>query len=213
MITLTAFRQLPPFAQGIARDLRVRWALEEAGLPYRETLIAFEDLASPGYRALQPFGQVPAIEEDEFTLFESGAIIGYIAERCEALCPSDPKGRARTQAWMFAALNSVEPQVQALVQVDLFFKNEPWAAGRRPSALEMVQKRLAVLETRLQGRDYLEDRFTAGDLLMTTVLRFLRHTELVSARPVLKAYQARCEARPAFKKALADHMRPFAAAA
>src|SRR6185437_15311811 len=144
MITLTAFRQLPPFAKGIARDLRVRWALEEAGLPYREKLMTFEDLATPDYRALQPFGQVPAIEEDGFSLFESGAIVGYIAERSAALCPSDPKGKARTQAWMFAALNSVEPQVQALVQVDLFYKNEPWAAGRRPSALEMVQKRLAV---------------------------------------------------------------------
>jgi glutathione S-transferase len=213
MITLYAFRQLPPFAQGIARDLRVRWALEEAGLPYRETLILFEDLAKPDYRALQPFGQVPAIEDDGFTLFESGAIVGYVGERCEALLPRDPKERARTQAWMFAALNSVEPHIQAVVQLDLFFKNEPWAAGRRPSALEAAEKRLAVLENRLKTRDYLEDRFTAGDLLMVTALRFLRHTDLVTGRPALKAYLARCEARPAFQKALADHMRPFAAAA
>jgi glutathione S-transferase len=213
MMTLYAFAQLPPFAQGLARDLRVRWALEEAGLPYRETLIRFEDLASPDYRALQPFGQVPAIEEDGFSLFESGAIVGYIGERSEGLLPKAPKERARCQAWMFAALNSVEPPVQALVQVDVFFKDQPWAAQRRPSALDMVGKRLAALETRLHGRDWLEDRFTAGDLLMTTVLRMLRHTDLVSSRPALKAYQARCEARPAFQKALADHMRPFAAAA
>jgi glutathione S-transferase len=213
MITLTAFRSVPPFARGLVRDLRVRWALEEAGIPYRERLIGPEDQATAAYRALQPFGQVPAIEEDGFKLFESGAIVHRIAERCEALMPSDANGRARTLAWMFAALNSVEPPIQNLAVLDLFHAGEAWAAARRPLLIEAVQKRLEALQGWLGGRDYLEDRFTAGDLLMTTVLRILRHTDIVSGRPALNAYRDRCEGRPAFCKALADHLRPFAAGA
>jgi glutathione S-transferase len=213
MIKLTAFRSLPPFAQGLARDFRVRWALEEARIPYEEVLIGPEDRASAAYRALQPFGQIPAIEEDELKLFESGAIVLYIAERSEALAPSDAHGLARTRAWMFAALNSVEPAVQNLGALDLFHAGEAWAAERRPTAVAAVQKRLSELEDWLGGRDYLEDRFTAGDLLMTTVLRILRHTDIVSGWPTLRAYQERCEARPAFQKAMADHLRPYQAAA
>jgi glutathione S-transferase len=213
MITLTAFRSVPPVVRGLVRDLRVRWAFEEAGIRYRERLIEREDLATAAYRALQPFGQVPAIEEDGFKLFESGAIVLRISEACEALMPTDAAGRARTTAWMFAAVNSVEPPIQNLVGVDLFYASEAWAAARRPQLVEMVQNRLAALEEWLGGRDHLEDRFTAGDLLMTTVLRMLRHTDLVSARPALKAYQERCEARPAFQKALADHLKPFEASA
>ena len=211
MITLSAFRWVPPFAQGQVRDFRVRWALEEAGIPYREMLVGSEDLATAGYRALQPFGQVPAIEMDELKLFESGAIVLHIAERCETLMPRDANGRARTIAWMFAALNSVEPPVQELGRLDAFHSGEAWAAARRPMAVEAAQKRLAELENWLGGRDHLENRFTAGDLLMTTVLRILRNTDLVSGRPALKAYQERCEARPAFQKAMADHLRPFEA--
>ena len=213
MIKLTAFRALPSFAQGLARDFRVRWALEEAGVPYEVRLIGPDDQASAAYRALQPFGQVPAIEADGLKLFESGAIVLYIAERSEALAPPDAEGLARTKAWMFAALNSVEPAVQTLVALDLFHAGEAWAAERRPMAVEAVQKRLAALEQWLGGRDYLEDRFTAGDLLMTTVLRILRHTDIVSGRPALRAYQERCEARPAFQKAMADHLKPYQAAA
>jgi glutathione S-transferase len=211
MITLTAFRSVPPFARGLVRDLRVRWALEEAGIPYRERLVGSEDLATASYRALQPFGQVPAIETDELKLFESGAIVLHIAERSETLMPSDANGRARTTAWMFAALNSVEPRIQGLAELDLFHAGEAWASTRRPMAVAAAQNRLGALEDWLDGRDYLEDRFTAGDLMMTTVLRILRHTELVSERPELKAYQERCEARPSFQKALADHLRPFEA--
>lgn len=210
MITLTAFRSVPPFAQGLVRDLRVRWALEEAGIPYQEKLLGPGDQATAAYRALQPFGQVPAIESGDLKLFESGAIVIHIAEGSEALMPSDVNGRARASAWIFAALNSVEPHVQNLAQIDLFNTSESWAAERRPAALEMVQKRLAALEGWLGDRFYLEDRFTAADLMMTTVLRILRHTDIISERPVLNAYQARCEARPAFQKALADHLRPFA---
>lgn len=213
MITLTAFRSVPPVVRGLVRDLRVRWALEEAGLQYRERLIGREDLATAAYRALQPFGQVPAIEEDGFKLFESGAIVLHIAERSEALLPADATARARTTAWMFAAVNTVEPPIQDLAGVDLFYADQAWAAARRPMLVDAVQKRLAALEFWLAGRDYLEDRFTAGDLLMTTVLRMLRHTEIVSARPSLKAYKERCEARPTFQKALADHLKPFEASA
>jgi len=208
-LRLSAFRSVPPFAQGLVRDLRVRWALHEAGIPYEERLIGPEDQASAAYRALQPFGQVPAIETPELDLFESGAIVLHIAEQSEALLPRDAKGRARATAWMFAALNSVEPPVQQLAAIDLFYAGEAWAQARRPGVVEMVQKRLGALEEWLRGRDWLEGRFTAGDLLMTTVLRILRHTDLVSGRSVLKAYQERCEARPAFAKALAEHLRPF----
>jgi glutathione S-transferase len=213
MITLSAFRWVPPLAQGLVRDLRVRWALEEAGIPYQERLIGPEDQGTAAYRALQPFGQVPAIETGNLKLFESGAIVIHIAERSDALMPSDPNGRARTCAWIFAALNSVEPQIQNLAELDLFHAREAWAPMRRPMAAEAVQKRLAAVENWLGDRDYLEDRFTAADLMMTTVLRILRHTDMVSDRPVLKAYQARCEARPAFRKAMADHLRPFEAKA
>jgi glutathione S-transferase len=213
LVTLSAFRWVPPFAQGIVRDVRVRWALEEAGIPYQERLIGPDDQASAGYRALQPFGQVPAIETGELKLFESGAIVMHIADRSEALMPSDPNGQARTRAWVFAALNSVEPSIQNLAEIDLFRAREAWVPLRRPQVVEAVQKRLTAVENWLGGRDHLEDRFTAADLVMTTVLRILRHTDIVSERPILKAYQGRCESRPAFKKAMADHLKPFQAIA
>src|SRR5260221_7540155 len=147
MIKLTAFRSLPPFAQGLARDFRVRWALEEARVPYEEVLIGPEDQASADYRALQPFGQIPTIEVDELKLFESGAIVLYIAERSEALAPSDAHGLARTNTWIFAALNSVEPAVVTLAGLDLFLAGEAWAAESRPVAVQAVQKGLGGPET------------------------------------------------------------------
>jgi glutathione S-transferase len=209
-IEVSAFRWVPPFARGLVRDLRVRWALEEAGLTYVPRLIGPEDRDSESYRTLQPFGQVPAYREDGLELFESGAIVLHVAERSEALMPRDPAARARAIVWKFAALNSVEPHVQHLAAIDLFHADEAWAQARRPGAVELVKSRLAVLAQRLHGREYLEDRFTAGDLLMTTVLRILRHTDLVSEHPALDVYVRRCEARPAFQKALADQMAPFA---
>ena len=213
MITLTTYKWVPDFVAPLMRAFRVRWALEEAGLPYREMLLSFDDRTNQAYRTLQPFGQVPAAEFDGFGLFESGAIVHHIAERCEALLPTDPKTRARALTWMFCALNTVEPAVQQLGEIDFFNANEAWAAARRPTVLGRVEARLDVLAARLAERDYLEDRFTAGDLLMTTVLRILRETDLVSRRPALHAYQTRCEARPAFQRALADHLKPFAEAA
>ncbi|MDC0715207.1 glutathione S-transferase [Stigmatella sp. ncwal1] len=166
MITVSAFKWVPPFAQGVVRDLRVRWALEEAGLAYQARLIDAEVQASADYRALQPFGQVPVFEEGNLALFESGAIVLHVASRSEALLPADEAGRARAITWVFAALNSIEIQIQQLAD-------------------------------------------TVGDLMMTTVLRILRHTDLLDAEPALKAYKERCEARPAFQRALAAHMEAF----
>jgi len=211
MIRVSAFQWVPPFAQGLVRDLRVRWALGEAGEEYEERLLGPGDQGG-AYRRLQPFGQVPAYEEDGLELFESGAIVHHIAERSPALMPRDAAGRARVTTWMFAALNSVEPQVQNLAGIDLFYADEEWAKLRRPGAVEAVQGRLAVLASWLREREYLVDgRFTAADLMMTTVLRILRHTDLVRNEPVLHAYQQRCEARPAFQTALAAQLAPFEA--
>ena len=210
MITVSAFRWVPPFARGLVRDLRVRWALEEAGLPHQARLIGPEDQKSKDYRAMQPFGQVPAYEEEGLVLFESGAILLHIAERSDVLMPSDAKSRARTTAWIFAAINSVEPHIQNLTAIDLFHADQDWAKQRRPGALQLAQSRLAALSDWLGSRDYLEDRFTVADLLMTTVLRIPRHCDLVTQYPTLDAYRLRCEARPAFKRALDAQMADFA---
>ena len=209
MITLTGFSWVPPFARGLVRDLRVRWALEEAAIPYNEKLISQDDKDSPEYRAVQPFGQVPVIEEDGLILFESGAIVLRLAEGCEALCPRDDAGRAKMTQWVIAALNSIEPHIQNLTSIDIFFAEEAWAKARRPGAEALAKLKLEALAKRLQGREYLEDRFTAGDLMMVTVLRNLRHTDLVSGHPVLGPYMARCEARPAFQRALKAQMESF----
>lgn len=211
MITVTAFRWVPEFARGLVRDLRVRWACEEAGLPYRERLIGPEDQASTDYRALQPFGQVPAVEEDGLSLFESGAIVLHIGARSPALMPSDDAGRARATTWVFAAINSIEPRVTQLAEIDLFCAGQEWTKVRRPEVEKFVKRRLSELAACLGERDYLDGRFTVGDLMMTTVLRILRHTDLVAAEPRLKAYQDRCEARPAFGRALNAQMAAFGA--
>lgn len=209
MITISAFKSVPPFAQGLVRDLRVRWALEEAGLPYQARLIDREVQGSADYRSLQPFGQVPAFAEDDVTLFESGSIVLHVGARSEVLLPADAAARARATTWVFAALNSIEPAVQQLAEIDLFFPDQEWAKLRRPIVVERVKLRLSELASCLGKKDYLEDRFTAGDLMMTTVLRILRHTDLLAGEPALKAYKERCEARPAFQKALAAQMAPF----
>jgi len=211
MIRIYTFALVRDVARGLVRDLRVRWALEEAGLPYEVKLIELgAGQADPEYRKLQPFGQVPAYEEDGVQLFESGAIVQHIAERCGTLLPTDPAGRARTITWMYAALCTIEPKVQNLTLLEVFHMEEEWAKLRRPAATFAVRRRLAELAERLGKNDYLADnRFTAADLLMTTVLRILRHGNLVAEQPALAAYQARCEARPAFRKALADQIAVY----
>lgn len=213
MIRVTAFKWVPPFAAGLARDLRVRWALEEAGIPYEEKLIGQEEQSSPEYRALQPFGQVPVYEEEvdgqRIELFESGAIVLHIAERSEILLPSDPAARAKVIAWLFAALNSMEPFIGGLTQIDLFAADSEWGKLRRPEVLQRLEKRLDEFASALGEDEYLVGSFSAADLMMTTVLRILRHTDLVEKRANLAAYKQRCEARPAFQKALADQLAPF----
>ncbi len=211
MIQISAFRWVPPFAQGLVRDHRVRWALEEAGLPYEAQLIDREVQGSDAYRELQPFGQVPVYQEDGIELFESGAIVLHVAEKSEALMPADPAGRARTRTWVLAALNTIEPHIQQLVACDIFHVGEEWTVARRPQVVEMIRKRLGELATALGDKDYLEGRFTAGDLMMASVLRILRHTDLVAERPNLQAYVQRCEARPAFRRAIAAQMAAFEA--
>ncbi len=214
MITISAFRQAPPFVQGLVRDLRVRWALNEAGLAYRTRLLAMGEQQAPDYRAWQPFAQVPAYEEDGLTLFESGAIVLHIAARSAVLLPAEPAARSRAITWVFAALNTMEVFIQQLAQVDGLYAGQEWARLRRPELERMVKRRLGELGARLGDQEYLDGaHFTAGDLMMTTVLRILRHTELVAAEPALPAYQARCEARPAFQRALREQLEAFEAAA
>ena len=209
MITISAFKWVPPFARGQVRDLRVRWALEEAGLPYRVRLIDADDQASPDYRAQQPFGQIPMFEENGLVLFETGSIVLHIGARSEVLVPSDDAGMARAITWLFAALNSIEVVLQPLAELDFFYPDQEWAKLRRPDAEKAVKRRLAELASWLGDREYLEDRFTVGDLMMSTVLRIAGHTDLVDAEPKLKAYQGRCEARPAFQRALRDQLASF----
>jgi glutathione S-transferase len=203
MITISAFESIPEFARGLVRDLRVRWALEEAGLSYRTRLLKFGDQDKADYRALQPFGQVPIFEEDGLVLFESGAIVLHIGARSEALLPKDAGARGRATQWLVAALNSIEPFIMNVVLIDVFYANEEWAKLRRPGAVEFLRRRLSALSKSLGDKLYLDgDRFTAGDLMMTTVLRMLRHTDIVTSDKRLAAYIERCTARPAFTRAL-----------
>jgi glutathione S-transferase len=214
MITISAFKWVPEFAHGLVRDLRARWALEEAGLPYKTRLLEQGDQDKPDYRALQPFGQVPIIEDNGLVLFESGAIVLHIGERSEALLPKDAGARARATQWLIAALNSIEPFVMDVARIDIFYPNEEWAKLRRPGAVEFVQKRLSSLSKTLGDKAWLDgDRFTAGDLMMSTVLRILKHTDIVTSDKRLAAYVERCTARPAFKRALAAQIGDFRKAA
>lgn len=206
-IVVWGFRNPPVFAQGLVRDLRVRWALEEAGRAYESRLIGVEERSSESYRRKHPFAMVPAMETGGETLIESGAIVYSIAEGCDALMPADK--RAETLTWMFVALNTVEPPVNNLSVMDLQHSEAEWAKLRRPAVVDMVKARLRVLSERLEGRDTLLGGFTAADILMVTVLRLIRHTDLVAEFPAVDAYLKRCEARPAFQKALRDHMADF----
>jgi len=212
MITVSAFSHVPDFAKGLVRDLRVRWALEEAGLAYRTRLLEQGDQDMPDYRMLQPFGQVPIFEEDGLVLFESGAIVLQIAERCEALLPKDPGARARAIQWLIAALNSVEPSIVNVFLIDFLYANQEWAKLRRPSAVDLMNKKLDAVAKRLDDQPFLDgERFTAGDLMMTSVLRF--HPDVQKWDPRLAAYIDRCTARPAFKRALNAQLGDFRQAA
>jgi len=206
-IEITAFRWVPEFARGLVRDLRARWALEEAGLDYRVRLLDQDRPAE--YLLEQPFNQVPCFRDDQVQMFETGAIAQYIGEKAENLLPRDPRGRYRAIQWTYAALNSVEPAILNVVLIDLFYKDEEWAKLRRPGAVEFARLKLKRVSDWLGDKDWLEGRFTIGDLLMVTVLRNLRHTDLVAEFPNLAAFLKRGEARPAFQRALSDQLAAF----
>lgn len=208
-VQITALSWVPDFARGQVRDLRVRWALEEAGIPYSVRKYHGAMPRPVDYLQEQPFDQVPSYSDGEVRMFESGAIVLHIGEKSEALLPADAQGRARAVTWLFAALNSVEPHVWQLALIDLFYAGEEWAKLRRPSLTEFVNKRLSRLADHLGDRDFLEDRFTAGDLLMTSVLRILDNSNVLDAHPTLAAYKARCEGRPAFGRALNAQLADF----
>ena len=208
-IQVSAFSWVPEFAQGFVRDLRVRWALEEAGLPYEAVLYGAQKPTEGEYRAWQPFGQVPAYRDDEVEIFESGAIVLHVAEKSERLAPTDPAGRARVTTWVIAALNSVEPHVQNFVNLDTFYAGQPWTEGRRPSAQRILELRLSSLSHWLGDKEYLEGRFTAADIIMACVLRELVETPYLERYANLGAYVARCEARPAFGRAMEAQMSTF----
>ena len=209
-IEITAFRWVPEFAQGVVRDLRARWALEEAGLDYKVQLLGQERPAD--YICEQPFDQVPILREGEVRIFETGAIGQYIGEKSETLLPREERERFRAIQWTYAALNSVEPAIMNLLLIDIFFTGQEWAKLRRPGAEDFVKLKLKRLSDWLGDKQWLEgDRFTIGDLVMTTTLRFLRHTDLVAETPHLGDYLKRAEGRPAFKRALVDQLAAFAA--
>jgi len=209
-VRISAFNWVPPFAQGRVRDLRPRWALEEAGIPYAVRKLDPRTERPADYFQEQPFGQVPSYHDDTVSLFESGAIVLHIGRDCEALLPADPAARARSTAWLIAALNSVEPFLMQLATIDIFAAGEEWAKLRRPGVVEMIDKRLSRLSDALGEKPYLDgDRFTAGDLMMTTVLRMIDGKGLIDPYPNLVAYTARCQARPAFQAALAAQIADF----
>jgi glutathione S-transferase len=214
MITLTTYKWVPDFAAPLMRAFRVRWALEEAGLPYNvRTLALGPEQNSPEHLALQPFGQAPAIEDDGLVLFESGAIALYVAGKSETLLPNDRVERERATAWVFAALNSVEIWIQQLASLDFFHAKSEWTKAWRPQIEKLTRDRLGMLERVLDGKDYLEGRFTVGDLMMADVLRIIDHTDLVDAYPHLGAYKRRCAARPAFRRAMKAQIDGFKNAA
>ncbi|MFZ5719463.1 MAG: glutathione S-transferase family protein [Pseudomonadota bacterium] len=211
--TITAFERSPDRGRGLARDMRVRWALEEAGQPYDVRLVSFEAMKQPVHRALHPFGQIPTYEDGDLALFESGAIVLHIAERHPGLLPVDPNARARAIAWMFAALDTVEPPIFDRDLARILDRDRPWYAERLATLDDSVRGRLADLSRHLSDADWLDGRFSAGDLLMVTVLRRLAGSDLLAAHPNLAAYVARGEARPAFQRAFAAQAAVFRAAA
>jgi glutathione S-transferase len=206
---VTAFRWVPDFAAGLVRDLRIRWALEEIDRPYRVRLLDAMNPRPADYFLEQPFGQVPAYRDDEVQLFESGAILIHLGLGDDRLLPEDANGRGRAIAWLIAALNSVEPMIFELVNIDIFNRGQDWTRERRPQVVEKIQSRLKLLADALGEREWFEGDFSIGDLMMVSVLRNLRHTELLAGEPRLAALVARGEARPAFQRALADQLAVF----
>lgn len=207
--TITAFERSPDRGQGLARDMRVRWALEEVGQPYDVRLLSFKAMKEPAHLALHPFGQIPTYEEDDLALFETGAIVFHIAERHAGLLPIDANTRARAITWMFAALNTVEPPILELANARLLEGDTPWNEERMPLVKDRVRDRLKQLSARLSDADWLDGAFSAGDLMMVSVLLRLRSSGILDEFPSLAAYVARGEARPAYKRAFDDQLAVF----
>ena len=207
--TITAFESSPDRGRGLARDMRVRWALEEVDQPYAVRLVSFSAMKEPAHRALHPFGQIPTYEEGDLVLFESGAIVLHIAERHAGLLPDDENARARAIAWMFAAVNTVETPILDLQTAKFAEGDKPWAEQRLPIVMDRIRDRLKQLSARLGDADWLDGAFSAGDLMMVGVLLRLKASGLLDEYPNVAAYVARGEARPAFKRAFAAQLAVF----
>jgi len=208
-VTITAFERSPDGGAGLARDTRVRWALEEAGQPYEVRLVSFKAMKEPAHVALHPFGQIPTYEDGELALFETGAIVFHIAERHAGLLPDDANARACAIAWMFAAVNTVEPPILDLVIAKIVEGDKPWAKDRLPLVMDRIRERLKQLSARLGDAEWLEGGFSAGDLMMVSVLLRLKPSGLMNEFPNLAAYVARGEARPAYKRAFDAQLAVF----
>ncbi|GAU86321.1 glutathione S-transferase family protein [Bosea sp. BIWAKO-01] len=211
-ITITAFERSPDRGRGLARDMRVRWALEEVDQHYDVRLLSFPAMKEPAHRALHPFGQIPTYEDGDIALFESGAIVLHIAERQAGLLPVGANARARAIAWMFAALATVEPPIVERSMAVLLERDKPWYEARLPVLEDRVRVRLGELSLQLGDADWLDHAFSAGDLMMVTVLRRLHGSGILEEYPNLSAYVARGEARPAYRRAFADQLAVFTAA-
>ncbi|QGM99674.1 glutathione S-transferase family protein [Methylocystis parvus] len=205
-ITITAFERSPDGGRGLARDMHVRWALEEVAQPYEVRLVSFQAMKEAAHLARQPFGQIPTYEEDDLVLFETGAIVLHIAQRHAGLLPDDANARARAICWMFAAVNTVEPPILELATARLLEGDKPWRDERSPLVEERVRVRLKQLSARLGDADWLDDAFSAGDLMMASVLLRLKSSGMLDAFPNLAAYLARNETRPAYKRAFATQL-------
>jgi glutathione S-transferase len=207
--TITAFERSPDGGKGLARDMRVRWALEEVGQPYEVRLVSFAAMKEPAHRALHPFGQIPTYEEGDLALFESGAIVFHIAERHAGLLPDDANARARAITWMFAALNTVEPPILDLTVIKFLEGDKPWYEQRMPLVKDRIRDRLGTLSGRLGRADWLDGAFSAGDLMMVAVLLRLKPSGMLDEYPNLSAFVARGEARPAYKRAFDAQLAVF----
>jgi glutathione S-transferase len=207
--TITAFERSPDRGRGLARDMRVRWALEEAGQPYEVRLVSFGAMKEPAHRALHPFGQIPTYEEGDLVLFETGAIVFHIAERHAGLLPVDANARARAITWMFAALNTVETPILDLQTTKFLEGDKTWYEQRLPLVQDRIRDRLGELSARLGDADWLDGAFSAGDLMMVAVLLRLKPSGMLDAYPNLSAYVARGEARPAYQRAFAAQLAVF----
>jgi glutathione S-transferase len=205
-ITITAFERSPDGGKGLARDTRVRWALEEVGQPYQVRLVSFRAMKEPAHQALHPFGQIPTYEEGDLALFETGAIVLHIAERHAGLLPNDASARARAISWMFAALNTVEPPILELTTAKILEADRPWSKERLPLVQDRIRERLDQLCIRLGDADWLDGAFSAGDLMMASVLLRVKPAGMLDECPNLAAYLARAQARPAYKRAFAAQL-------